>query len=152
MSTIVTNPYDDIGARFATSASRQDVGIGVILPFGRAEDGVFFKQSFTTIEAAKSNIKNLVLTMRGERLMHPSLGTQLWRLIMEPMSNDDLGTQIELSIRENVRTWLQYINIDEIKVVMQEENNTIEISMNISLKNDPQTKERMFFSISRGDV
>jgi len=139
------------GKQFAFSSSRQDNAIGVVLPFGKSDDGIFFKQSFTTIEQAKSNIKNLILTMRGERIMHPTLGSGLWSLIMEPMVGDEFTDQIKTTIRENVKVWLPYINIDNLVVTINDANNSVTIGMDISLKNDPQTKDTMNFSISKGD-
>ena len=151
MSVVYTDKTRE-GTQFAVSSSRQDTGVGIVLPLGKSEDGVFFKQSYTTLEAAKSNIKNLILTMQGERIMHPTLGSGLWRLIMEPMQGDDFTEQVKSTIRENVTVWLPYLNIDELIVTVNNANNAVEISMDISLKNDPQTKETVYFSISKGDI
>ncbi len=150
-SVIYTDPTRQ-GTQGAVSASRQDNAIGIVLPLGKSEDGVFFKQSYTTLEAAKSNIKNLVLTMRGERIMHPTLGSGLWSLIMEPMQGNDFDEQVKNTIKENVKVWLPYINIDKLVVTINDSNNAVEIGMDISLKNDPQTKETVYFSISKGDI
>ena len=151
MSVIYTEKGQP-GQQFAVSSSRQDNAIGIVLPIGKAEDGGFFKQSFTTIDQAKSNIKNLILTMRGERIMHPTLGSGLWNLIMEPMTGDDFIESIKTTIRENVKVWLPYISIDTLEVTVNNDNNAIEIAMDISLKNDPETKDTINFSISKGDI
>ena len=151
MATIFTE-LGLAGKQFAHSSSRQDNAIGIVLPIGNAADGSFFKQSFTTIEQAKSNIKNLILTMRGERIMHPTFGSGLWNLIMEPMVGDEFTTQIKTTIRENVKVWLPYISIDNLNIEINVHNNAVEIGMDISLKNDPQTKDTMNFSISKGDI
>ena len=60
-----------------------DVRIGVNLPFTRDNKTGWFDQSFTTLEAAKSNLKNLLLTMKGERLMQPNFGTDLMKLVFD---------------------------------------------------------------------
>jgi phage baseplate assembly protein W len=140
------------GTQFAVSSSRQDNGIGVVLPIGKSADGMFFKQSYTTIDAAKSNIKNLILTMRGERIMHPTLGSGLWSLIFEPMQGEGAEDAVKQTIIENVRVWLPYISIDKLEVVFKEDNNAVEILMELSLKNDPQTKDTLYLNISKGDL
>jgi len=140
------------GKQFAVSSSRLDNAVGIVLPIGKATDGVFFKQSYTTLEQAKSNIKNLILTTRGERLMHPTLGSGLWNLIFEPMQGDDFAEQVKTTIRENVNIWLPYISLDRLVVTVNNENNSVVIGMDISLKNDPQTKDTIYFSISTGDL
>ena len=144
--------YDNPGTQFAVSSSRPDNAIGIVLPLGKSEDGVFFKQSFTTLDAAKSNIKNLILTMRGERLMHPTLGSSIWNVIMEPMQDDTFQESINVTIRETVKTWIPYINIDTLDITTNDENNSVEIAMTISLKNDPQTSSTLYLSISKGDI
>jgi len=140
------------GAQYAFSSSRQDQGIGIVLPIGKSNDGGFFKQSFTTIEAVKSNIKNLILTARGERIMHPTLGSGLWNLIFEPMQGDEFSEQVKSTIRENVRVWLPYVSIDKLEVTTDDSNNAVIINMDLSLKNDPQTRDTLYFSISKGDI
>lgn len=140
------------GTQFAGSSSRQDTGIGIVLPIGKAVDGMFFKQSYTTLEAAKSNVKNLILTMRGERIMHPTLGSGIWSLIFEPMQGEGAEEAIKETIRQNVSTWLPYINIDSLDVVFNYDNNAVDISMELSLKNDPQTRDTLYLSISKGEL
>ena len=60
------------------------VAIGITLPFRRGNNG-FFAQSYRTIDQVKSNIKNLLLTSKGERLMHPNFGTGLQELLFSPL-------------------------------------------------------------------
>ena len=48
------------------------VAIGITLPIQRGNGG-FFAQSYQTSEQVKSNIKNLILTRKGERIMQPDL-------------------------------------------------------------------------------
>jgi len=148
---IVFTSKDVPSRQFAVTASNSDAGIGVDMPIGKSDSGIFFKQTYTTLTAAKANIKNLILTSRGERVMHPSLGTGLWNLIMEPMENSELEHAIDTTIRENVKMWLPYIDISELHVTPDYDNNTVDIGMTISLKNDPQAKETIYFSISKGD-
>jgi hypothetical protein len=53
-----------------------NVLIGLQLPLGVHQDGVF-KQTQTLLEQTKSNIRNLLLTRRGERLGNPTFGSDL---------------------------------------------------------------------------
>ena len=149
---VIYTPKDSQGTQFAVSSSRPDVGIGIDLPIGKSETGIFFKQTYTTLSSAKANIKNLILTSRGERIMHPTLGSGLWNLIMEPMQGEEFEHLVSTTIRENVKTWLPYITIDKLDVGTNEDNNSVEIEMDISLKNDPLTKETIYLGISKGDL
>ena len=143
----------NVPQQFAVSSSASDQAIGVVLPFGKSDSGVYFKQSYTTIDQAKSNIQNLILTMTGERIMHPSLGSGIWNMIFEPMTtSDELSLQLGSIIRESIATWIPYVNIDTLTITTDDPSNSVGIHMDISLKNDPQTKDSMDLSISKGDI
>ena len=70
-----------------------NVIIGIDLPI-RRDDGLdgFFAQTSTTIEAVKNNIKNLLNTNLGERLMQPEIGMGLRNLLFEQMTEEKIIT------------------------------------------------------------
>jgi phage baseplate assembly protein W len=90
------------------------VAIGVTLPFQRGATG-YFAQSFQTIDQVKSNIKNLILTRKGERIMHPSFGTTLYESLFN-QNTDDLEMEIQSSIESAIGEWMPFISIEEIGV------------------------------------
>lgn len=92
---------------------------GITLPLKRGGNG-YFEQAFTSFEQAKSNLKNLLLTKRGERVMQPEFGTGLETLLFEPM-DDSFETKLTDVITETVNYWLPYINIEEIDIEMTDE-------------------------------
>lgn len=96
------------------------VAIGVTLPFVRGNNG-FFAQSYQTIEQVKSNLKNLLLTRKGERLMHPDFGTGLHELLFSP-NTDDLEGKIQNTIESAIGYWLPYVTINEIDLEQSKEN------------------------------
>ena len=49
----------------------EDKGVGLLLPLNKKSGGVF-GLSYTTEEQGISNLKNLLLTRKGERLYHPT--------------------------------------------------------------------------------
>jgi phage baseplate assembly protein W len=95
------------------------VAIGVTLPFVRGNNG-FFAQSYQTIDQVKSNLKNLLLTKKGERLMHANFGTGLHELLFS-QNTDDLETKIQNTIESAISYWLPYVTIAEIDL---EQSNT----------------------------
>jgi len=92
---------------------------GITLPLKRSGNG-YFEQAFTSFEQAKSNLKNLLLTKRGERVMQPEFGTGLESLLFEPMDDSFEGKLTEV-ITQTVSYWLPYINIEEIDIEMTDE-------------------------------
>ena len=90
------------------------VAIGITLPIQKGNGG-YFAQSYQTSEQVKSNIKNLILTRKGERLMHPNFGTDLYNTLFN-QNTDDLESEIERSIDRAIQEWMPYISVEEILV------------------------------------
>ena len=92
---------------------------GITLPVKRGNTG-YFEQAFSSFEQAKSNLKNLLLTRKGERIMQPNFGSGLHELLFE-QADDELETRLEEEITNTVNFWLPYIDISEIDVTMTDE-------------------------------
>ena len=94
----------------------EEVAVGIVFPFNNS--GVFF-QSYTTKEQVKSNLINLLLTDRGERVNELEFGVGIRRLIFEQdVDRSQLTARIEAGIE-------QYI--PEIEL------------MNLEIKKDPNS-------------
>ena len=74
----------------------EDSFFGCTFPLRHGNDG-FFPQSSTLKEQASSNIKNLLLTMKGERVGQPEFGSLLPAIIFEPIDGN-IGDKIESAI------------------------------------------------------
>ncbi len=122
-----------------------DYAYGITLPVQRGNTG-YFNQAFTSFEQAKSNLKNLLLTKKGERVMQPNFGTGLHSLLFEQM-DDEFETKLEDTITKNVNYWLPYINIKQIDIEMTDEMKDRHIAnMNIqfTVGNQIDTQEITF--------
>lgn len=98
-----------------------------------------FAVNFTSINQAKSNLQNLILTRKGERLMQPKFGCDIWKIIFEPIVEGDIESKIETSILDAVNTWLPYLNIDTILFDYDEndiDTNKIQLEIQFSLKSN----------------
>ena len=97
----------------------------------------FFQGNTDTISAVRENIKILLLTLKGERVMHAEMGTRIPVLqgqLFEPITREETFENIRLEIETAIQTYLPYIRILNIKMITQEEepilgNNKIRISM-----------------------
>jgi phage baseplate assembly protein W len=92
---------------------------GITLPLKRGNTG-YFEQAFTSFDQAKTNLKNLLLTRKGERIMQPDFGTGLHSLLFEQI-DDEYESKIRETIIQNVSFWLPYINIENIEVEITDE-------------------------------
>ena len=109
--------------------SFNDYAIGISLPIQITNTA--FEQTFQTSEQVKSNIKNLLLTKRGERILQPEFGSGLQGLLFEP-NVDDFEGRIEDTINESLEQWLPYVTAEEIVVDSSDtlrDNNRINVSV-----------------------
>ena len=75
------------------------LGIGINTT---SNTGGAFAVNYTTLNQAKSNLINLILTKKGERLMQPEFGCDIWRILFEPIINGQIEQRIEASILDAV--------------------------------------------------
>jgi hypothetical protein len=92
---------------------------GITLPVQRGNSG-YFSQAFSSFEQAKSNLRNLLLTRKGERIFQPNFGSGIHELLFD-QATDELETRLQENITNSVNFWLPYINIDTIDVNMTDE-------------------------------
>ena len=127
------------------------VFVGIDYPFHKS-DGVegWFKSTETTIEAVKNNIKLLLLTTRGERLMQPTLGLNLRRFLFEQFTDESRIT-IENEIVDTFRTFLPFVEIKDLVIGMNETDavgkNKLTISVLFNITRDPNTLESVDVTI-----
>ena len=113
-----------------------DIFIGLKLPFNRDKSGLFGRTQ-TTLEQAGSNIKNLLLTAKGERVMQPDFGSRLRELLFEQYT-EDLTDRIKQEIQEAMSTWLPYIDIAKVDVIQNETIPTeTKVDIDFSLNYEP---------------
>jgi phage baseplate assembly protein W len=114
----------------------KNISIGISLPFNAS--GIFPK-TFSTKDQIKSNLINLLLTYKGERIENPEFGADLPRLLFEPIS-DNTFYKIENQILTNVGIYIPEITILNIEINPDTDNNTIlikiEYKLNISGQQD----------------
>ena len=114
-----------------------DIFIGLKLPFNRDKSGLFGRTQ-TTLEQAGSNIKNLLLTAKGERVMQPNFGSRLRELLFEQYT-EDLSSRIQSEIQEAISTWLPYINISNVNIIQSDEDpNTTSVDIDFALNYEPK--------------
>lgn len=94
--------------------TEKDVAVGIKLPFNHPNKGVF-DLSYSTEEQAISNLKNLLLTNKGERLYLPTFGTGILNLLFDP-NTSEVGENLKDEISTAISFWLPYIIINNIDI------------------------------------
>ena len=113
-----------------------DYAIGITLPLQIGNTA--FNQSFKTIDQVKTNIKNMLLTKKKERVMQPELGSGLQELLFD-FNDNFLADKLEEVITNSMEKWLPYVTIEQIDVRQTNElkdTNNVEISLTFSITNN----------------
>jgi len=116
-----------------------------------SDKGGAFAANYTTLNQAKDNLKNLILTKKGERLMQPEFGCDIWKVLFEPIVEGSIERTIELSIIDAVENWLPYLNIDEIIFDYDENDidaNRIALDIKFSLKSNSNLGESVTINVN----
>jgi hypothetical protein len=107
----------------------QNRAIGVSIPFNA---GSVFNQTYATKDQIKSNLINLLLTYKGERILNPEFGADLPRLLFEPL-NEELYLKIQNQIISSVSTYIPEITILNIGITPNTDSNSINIKLDYKL-------------------
>ena len=100
-----------------------------------------FAMTKNSLEQAKHNLKNLLLTSPGERAMQPEFGSNMRAICFEQVDKN-LPVTIEKEVRNAVEIWLPYINIQEVNTLTEEQDqNKIHVEIKFSTTLNPQTQE-----------
>ena len=112
----------------------QDIGISLPFIFPNIES------TRTTAAAIKSNIRNLLATERGERIMQPDIGLDLDRYLFEQIT-DDVIIAIQNEIADGFALWFPFLNIEDIMIDSDQQDqfgrNTINIEVQFALTQNP---------------
>jgi phage baseplate assembly protein W len=88
------------------------VGIAPKLPLQRDELDGFYALTKGFVENTQQNLKHLVLTSPGEKIMDPEFGVGVRRILFE--NRDVVLSELPARIEEQVETYMPYINIVDI--------------------------------------
>ena len=121
--------------------------VGITLPIQRGSDG-YFAQSFKTFDQIRSNLKNLLLTKRGERILQPDFGSGLHDLLFNP-ATEKFEEDLENTINDAVAQWLPYVIVEDINIDISKEqtdNNQAKVSLKFKQEGD-QTLDTLTFLV-----
>lgn len=111
--------------------------IGVLLPFNNPKG--IFKLGYTNEEQVFSNLKNLLLTAKGERYMLPTFGTNIRTILFENISTEeDFFNSLKEEITSAINEWMPYISISKLEVKLADDqddqkDHAIKIVLNVQV-------------------
>ena len=151
--------------QYQPTNTNPDVAIGILLPFnksipgknihdqfgqtdytsGSLGGGSVFESSYSTEEQVISNLKNLILTRKGERIMQPTFGTDIQKSLFEP-NTDQLEIELEESITSDIKFWLPYVIVNGVDVIRNINNHSINIRIRFRITESGANMVIMIFA------
>ena len=113
-----------------------------------------FKPLYSPGKQASAHLRNLLQTQKTERWYHPTYGCDLRAIIFEP-NVADLKEDIVTIITNAAKTWLSYINIDDITIVTNEDDPSMDHKLSISItisSNTIRTEKLIIFVGENGII
>ena len=128
-----------------------NIQVGIDFPFSVSGDGSgAVASTSTTIEAVKNNIRNLLQTNPGERLMQPNLGVELRSVIFQQIDESTL-IAIQDIILDKIEFWLPFVEVKDIQLLedpRKTDMNEIIVKVLFNIKRDPNTTDSVSVNFS----
>ena len=120
--TVRVNPLDLQG----------NIAIGVSLPFNGPSGP--FNSTYSTQDQIKSNLLNLLLTNKGERVFNPEFGADLGTALFEGI-NENIVETIKDLINTNVEIFVPEVQLTDVIVdINTPDNNTVSVTVKYRLR------------------
>lgn len=91
-----------------------------------------FNTLYNTTTVVFNKLKNLLLTRKGERILQPEFGTDLFKVLFE-VSSRELQQQIEEYIIPDISYWVPEVTVTSIDVVTIEDDPTLEHTIQLAI-------------------
>jgi len=86
-------------------------------------------QNYYTSGQVHDNLRNLILTMPGERPMNPTFGSDIYHILFEQLQDDLIQEAAHDAITKAVQTWMPAVKIQEVIVTSQYDDNKVKIEV-----------------------
>ena len=116
---------------YPNDSTSNPVGVGFPLVVGSPN------QNYTTTAQVHDNLRNLILTMKGERVMQPTFGSDIYLLLFENIYEEQLTESATTAIKDAVALWMPFVTIGEVNIASDKDNNRTTIQVLYSVQGWP---------------
>lgn len=122
---------NDFDKQASTTIVQNPIGILTPVSFAQA-NGTLFNMSFDIKQQIKDNLKNLILTNRGERLMMSDLGADLRRLATE-YTNEDIVNAAITSVSTTVSKYMPFVELENFETRTESSTNGTNVGVIVKI-------------------
>lgn len=105
------------------------------------------------ISTLTQDVRSILVTNWGERVMHYNFGCNFIEFVFEQINGEELKSRIADRVLSQLAMWLPILTINELNILTSQDNsdlpeNAIAILIVFSVKNKPDLKGRETFVIN----
>ena len=116
----------------------------------------FFQGNQTTKSAVREDIKVLLMTVKGERVMDKNMGTNIPILagqLFEPITKVEMSEKIKMEVTTAIEIYLPFLSIQNVSVITNEDDpnltvNQVRVSMNYIIKDQQAMADHVSFTVT----
>jgi phage baseplate assembly protein W len=123
-------------------ANKNVVTIGVALPLDSTN---VFQGTPTTREQVKTNLLNLILTEKGERLMHPNYGLGVKNLLFESGVDTE---QLKENVHSQIMMYIPEVELMDTEISTSRDQHTIQIKITYNIKDSANLPDAIQININ----
>jgi len=103
---------DEYNARYENNVPVVLKPIGIKTPLEMSQ-GTLFKMHYDLAENVVDNLRNLLLTNKGERLGNPAFGTDLRKIQFATANKEDAEIEMMAKIQNAVKTFMPFVTLQD---------------------------------------
>ena len=111
-----------------------DVALGVNLPMN-ADNGAGLSSTFYTKDQVKANMRSVLSTMIGERVMQPTFGTYLYNMLFEQVNADLKEKQIRNEIDRAIGLWVPRVSVEDVSFPQVVDDKFVRVTISYTIPN-----------------
>jgi len=102
-------------AKKYTAQAEKKQPIGIVTPVRLSQgDSGLFEMHYDLQAQVRDNLRNLLLTNKGERLRNHSFGADLYPLAAEKLASEDFDKEAMFQIREAVSQFMPFLELKDM--------------------------------------
>lgn len=125
-------------------------GISLALPIRSDKLDGHYVLTKTLEDTVRNNFKNLILTVRGERIMDPEFGVGIHQLLFENSSTSLLDA-LEGAIITQTARYLPFVQVTKVDMNSMPDDNKLEVRISYLIK-PLSTNDVLTINISKGTI
>jgi phage baseplate assembly protein W len=107
------------------------IGIKTPIKLG-IKDNELFEMNYIIVDQIRDNLKNLILTNHGERLIQYNFGANLRPLLFDYSNKENFDNEAMVNINTAVTKYMPFINLLDYESAVQKEDGMSKIRLRIN--------------------